>query len=300
MAKVILVVKQTAYGAFLDGTADARTRELLERSDPSVRRWKQAHQDHVRALDRVEKSLHQLGARSWVLSGPHITFDAGDASLVVTVGGDGTLLGASHNIVNVPILGVNSAPNHSIGFFCAATHRDVFEFLARALDGSLPSLELSRMAVDLDGRRVSNRVLNEALFCHPVPAATSRYILRNGRSREEQRSSGVWVGTAAGSTGATRSAGGRILPLGSTALQVVVREAFLGEEKPYAHSRFLVPARRSVVIQNKMEEACLFLDGPHQRVNVPLGACVKFQASDEPLRVLGLNRQRRKSGGPPS
>jgi NAD+ kinase len=294
MGKVIVVAKQTAYGAFLDGSADARSRELLERSDPSVRRWKQAHEDHVRALERVEQSLHELGARSWVIHGPQIAFDTTDAVLVVSVGGDGTLLAASHHVVNVPILGVNSAPNHSIGFFCAATRRNVFGLLSRALESKLASLQLSRMAVDVDGRRISSRVLNEALVCHPVPAATSRYILRHGNAREEQRSSGVWVGTAAGSTGATRSAGGRILPIGSRSLQVVVREPYRGERKPYALSRFVVPEPQQVVIQNKMSEAWMFLDGPYQRVNLVLGESVRFHASDEPVHVLGLDRHRRK------
>src|SRR5690606_9231413 len=123
-------------------------------------------------------------------------------------------------VANTPILGVNSAPNHSIGFFCAARRGNIGRLLNQALSGELPATKLTRMKVEVDGRRISNRVLNEALFCHEIPAATSRYILRYSGQREEQRSSGVWVGTAAGSTGALRSAGGRVLPLLSQSLQV--------------------------------------------------------------------------------
>ena len=39
--------------------------------------------------------------------------------LVVTIGGDGTLLAASHAIGDTPILGINSAPDFSVGFFCS-------------------------------------------------------------------------------------------------------------------------------------------------------------------------------------
>jgi NAD+ kinase len=295
MGKVIVVAKRTAYSAVLDGTADPRARELLERSDPTVRRWKQAHEDHSRAIERVEACLQELGARSWILVGPHIAFDATDADLVVSVGGDGTLLAASHNVADVPILGVNSAPNHSVGFFCAATRRNVFSYLSRALSGKLESLELSRMAVEIGSRHISNRVLNEALFCHPIPAATSRYILKTGKSREEHRSSGVWVGTAAGSTAAIRSAGGRVLPIGSRALQCVVREPYCDERKPpYKLSRFVIPESGSVVIQNKMSDAAIFLDGPYQRAKVGLGDNVRFRTSAEPLRVLGLTGTRRR------
>src|ERR1019366_7356859 len=49
------------------------------------------------------------------------TFLAEGHDLVVTVGGDGTLLAASHGIgPGIGLLGVNSAPSHSLGFFWRA------------------------------------------------------------------------------------------------------------------------------------------------------------------------------------
>jgi len=38
----------------------------------------------------------------------------------------------------------------------------------------------------------------------------SRYYLKIGNLREEQRDSGLWISTAAGSSGAIRSAGGKL------------------------------------------------------------------------------------------
>ena len=97
------------------------------------------------------------------------------------------------------------------------------------------------MRVDLNERLLHNRVLNEALFCHASPAATSRYMLRllKGAAgtraeqvvdEEEQKSSGLWVGPAAGSTAAQRSAGGAVLPLTSQKIQFVVREPYVGAD----------------------------------------------------------------------
>src|SRR5262249_38250453 len=123
-------------------------------------------------------------------------------------------------------------PNHSVGFFCAAKKGEVRDALAAALDGTLRRAELTRMRVELNGRVLQDRVLNEALFCHASPAATSRYILRllggagGTVEQDEQKSSGLWIGPAAGSTAAQRSAGGRVLPLSSRKLQYVVREAY--------------------------------------------------------------------------
>jgi NAD+ kinase len=258
-----------------------------------VRRWKQAHQDHVRTLETVVTSLERLGVEPWVVHGPQLAFDSRGAALVVTVGGDGTLLAASHHVCGVPILGVNSAPAHSIGFFCAARRSNVAQLLTRALGGELESIELARMQVSMDERIVSKRVLNEALFCHAIPAATSRYIVRLGRRSEEQRSSGVWVGTAAGSTGALRSAGGRVLPLSSRALELVVRDPYLGEDRPYRWEKVVVSPGKAISVQNKMQDARLFLDGPFKQLNVRLASVLAFAISDEPLGLLGVELGRR-------
>lgn len=291
--RVIVVAKQSSYAKFVEEDRDPRVRALIQKSDPSVRRWKQAHEEHVKTLETVENRLVQLGIKTWVVHGPQLAFDARYAALVITVGGDGTLLAASHHVHGVPVLGVNSAPRHSIGFFCAAKRSNVQTMIALALEDELKRIRLARMLVQMDGRIVSRRVLNEALFCHSIPAATSRYILKYQKHVEEQRSSGIWVGTAAGSTGALRSAGGNILPLQSRKLQLVVREPYQGELRPYRWTKLVVPEGGAVSIQNKMQDARLFLDGPFKQVNVRLASVLRFALSDEPLTVLGIGGRSR-------
>jgi NAD+ kinase len=286
---VIVVAKRTAYRRFVEEENDPRARRLLRRRDPSVQSWRDSHHAHMKTLDTVESTLHKLGARAVLVQRAHAEFDTSDAKLVVSVGGDGTLLAASHNVDRVPVLGVNSAPHHSVGFFCAAREQTVHRMLADALEDNLHSVRLTRMAVAVNGRIRSRRVLNEALFCHASPAATSRYILSYGKVREEQRTSGFWIGPPAGSTAAQRSAGGRVLPLASARLQLVVREpyaAFNGRD--YRLLRVVVEPGSVLLAKSKMQDGCLFLDGPYRQLPVRLGDEVAFYASEEPLTVLGL------------
>ncbi|HEX7671676.1 MAG TPA: NAD(+)/NADH kinase [Polyangiaceae bacterium] len=290
--RVVVVVKRTLYSRHVEDEDDPEVRRLLDRHDPSVAGWHTGHREHVATLAAVKRALEELGARVWVLHGPRVVFDASDAALVVTVGGDGTLLAASHHVGEAPILGVNSSPRSSVGFFCASRRGDVRTMLARALRGDVPSVRLARMQVSVNGRVVSRRVLNEVLFCHATPAAASRYILRYERRSEEQVSSGFWIGTAAGSTGALHSAGGKILPLGSKRLEAVVREPFAGGGARYRMTRVLVEPGRELTAVSKVKDACLFLDGPFRRVPVGLGDKVSFTVSSEPLRVLGLTARR--------
>ena len=291
--KVVLVAKETAYGRYIEDEEDAHARRLIRRGDISVARWKKAHQNHVATLKLVHRVLKTAGATVWQVRGAQVAFDPTDAVLVVAVGGDGTLLAASHHMNRVPVLGVNSSPEHSVGFFCAARSENVTQKLEAALLGKLAKIKLSRMEVALNGRTISRHVLNEALFCHAIPAATSRYILRCGRSREEQRSSGIWVSTAAGSTGAAHSAGGKLMPFSSKRIQAVVREPYLVMGKPYRMSRIEIPNTAKLTVQSKMQDARLFLDGPYTQTKVGLGDTITMQTSPEPLTVLGLNAKRR-------
>jgi NAD+ kinase len=289
---VFVAAKRSQYKKHVEDMHDPRALALIQRHDPAVARWQGAHESHTKTLSRVLEILEQQGARVVVLSRPHAEFDPSGAQLVVTVGGDGTLLAASHNVCGPPILGVNSAPKYSVGYFCAANPKNVSGQIRHALQGNLPSVRLARMQVEINGRLISRRVLNETLYSHAVPAATSRYIIHTVRGQEEQHSSGFWIGPAAGSTGAQRSAGGRVLPFGSKQLQLVVREPYTPPGQPLKLSRFFVRAGEAVQVQSKMDDAALFLDGPYKRIDVYLGDTVEFRASAEPLTVLGLDHAR--------
>lgn len=282
------MAKRTSYQRFVEEEGDPRASLLVEKKDPAVRSWLDSHAEHQRTLQVVTQELSRVGAQTLLLRRAHAAFDTSDAELVIAVGGDGTLLAASHNVDDVPILGVNSAPKHSVGFFCAATRKNFRRYLSDALSGKLAEVSLARMSVSLNGRMRSKRVLNDTLYCHDSPAATSRYILKVGKRSEEQRSSGIWIGPPAGSTAAQRSAGGRVLPLASRQLQLVVREPYVPRGKKSVLSHAVVRPDERVLITSKMDEASLFMDGPQRRISVRLGDEIEFALSDEPLRVLGL------------
>jgi NAD+ kinase len=287
--RVIVVAKRSPLDRLERGEGDARARALLQQGHEAVRKWRPAHLQHERTLKAVRETLAALGAEALFLHGPHAEFDPSGSDLVITVGGDGTLLAASHSVGAVPILGINSAPGYSVGFFCAAGPRDLLPMIGAALSRKLRAVKLARMAVYINDQLRSERVLNEALFCHSEPAATSDYILRVGRRREEQKSSGLWIGPAAGSTAAIHSAGGKILPLSSRKLQFVVREPYSGGGRSYSFLSQVVPEGDKITIVSKMQSARVFLDGPYRALSVRLGDRVRFETSRQPLSVLGLS-----------
>lgn len=291
--KVAIVSKRSAYRERVQDKNDPRIRRLLAAGDPSVAKIRASHDEHEATVGEVLSALSVLGVEIAFQGRAGEAFDSTQLDLVITVGGDGTLLSASHSVANVPILGINSAPSHSVGFFCGAQHGNAAVAIGRALRGELRRAVLTRMQVRQNGEVVHARVLNEALFCHISPAATSRYLVRFGDVEEEQKSSGFWIGPAAGSTAAQRSAGGRVLPLTSKDLQLVVREPYTPQGEHYELRRVLVPAGELLVVRSKMHEAKLFVDGPNRSVNVQFGDVLEFSRAPEELTVLGISPNRR-------
>jgi NAD+ kinase len=304
--RVAVVLKRSSWRKWVEEERDARIASLLEAGDETVRRMRRSHADHMETIDEVRRALAELRVDAIVYDRPHEFHVEGRCDLVVTVGGDGTLLAASHGIpAGVPLVGVNSAPSHSVGFFCAVKKGGAREALEAALEGGLRRVELTRMTVELNGEALHTRVLNEALFCHASPAATSRYILRlvaaarpdesDVLDEEEQKSSGMWVGPAAGSTAAQRSAGGRVLPLTSQKIQYVVREPYQANGHALRMSLGLAQEDQALVIKSKMRQARVFLDGDHIVHAVTIGDVLRMRRSDESLVVLGLARNGRRS-----
>lgn len=292
--KVVVVGKRTSYRTFVLDRGDKGVGALIKRRDPTVDKMEKNHRAHEKTVKEVTRFFERSRV-DWSFSLSGTKPIPARADLVVTIGGDGTLLRASHAVGNnTPLLGINSAPGSSVGFFCAEGD-SVESILRAALDQKLRRTVVSRMQVELNDRVVHKRVLNEILFCHSCPAATSRYILetdvRKKIIREEQRSSGLWIGPAAGSTAAQKSAGGNVIPLSSTSLQYVVRE-------PYQYNQKLdlilglVRDGSSIVVRSKMPDAQVFLDGDRLFFSVEMGDRILCKRSDESLTLLGLSTKK--------
>lgn len=293
--KVALVTKRSAYRTHVEERQDPRLKQLIASQDVTVAPLRAAHDAHERTVREVEGALASLGAEIAIRRYTGEPFEETGLALVVTVGGDGTLLAASHFVDDTPVLAINSAPSHSVGFFCGAVSGGAEKAIASALRGTLKRAVLTRMMVSVNGAVVAARVLNDALFCHASPAATSRYVVTLNDVEEQHKSSGFWIGPAAGSTAAQRSAGGRVLPLSSKKLQLVVREPYTPHSERYALAHALVAPGETLTVRNKMHDAKIFFDGPDTVTNLGYGDTITFTAAPRPLTVLGIASRRKWS-----
>jgi NAD+ kinase len=287
LPRVLVIYKKSTYQVMVQERKNPHARALLARNDRSVERMIAAHEDHQHTIETARALLNKMGIPA-VFRYRTDTDQAEGFDLIITLGGDGTLLWASHLVGKQPMLAINTAPRDSVGYFCGGTKDTLESTLVGALNGKLHSTKLTRMQIALDGELVSTRVLNDALFCHESPAATTRYLIRHHGAEEEHKSSGLWIGPAAGSTAAQRSAGGRVLAATSKQLQYVVREPYMPNGTRYRLTKGLISPRESLTVTSKIHGGRLFLDGPHVRYQVALGSEIVMKRSPEALEVLGF------------
>jgi len=150
------------------------------------------------------------------------------------------------------------------------------------------------MQVTINERLLPYCALNDLLVAHANPAAMTSYTLDIGSVSEPQRSSGLWIATAAGSTAAIRAAGGRILRLRSRKLQYLVREPYNGGRCRYRLRKGMVGPETLLTVISRTRRGRLFVDGPHLRFSLGLGAVLTVTTAATPLRVLGLDGSRRQ------
>src|SRR5690606_325938 len=230
LENVLVIFKKSLYQIYFmekrEQVADSANR--FDGAD--LERYHAAHETHTHALHDVCRTLdgHGIPYRL-IYRARQVDYSA--YSLVIAVGGDGTFIEAARRVTDLPILGVNSDPERSVGVFCTACRETFPDCLRQLMAGEMYTRGFNRMEFAINDKVSEYRVLNEILVAHQSPAAMSRYRLCGGDVEESQRSSGVWVCTAAGSTGAMRSAGGKRMPPGSVRLQYRPRELYRAPDR---------------------------------------------------------------------
>ena len=154
--------------------------------------------------------------RSKIVSTPDIE----GSDLVISLGGDGTLLRAARIVgyQEIPILGLSYG---HLGFLTAASpdDTDILSVVSDALAGEMHVSRRATLAIDVfahtdegEEQTLDTFALNDlALTRGPLSDMVEFTITVSGHRIDRQRGDGVVVSTATGSTGYALSAGGPIV-----------------------------------------------------------------------------------------
>lgn len=280
---ILVVYKSTAFEEF---KKRKKNLHLSERKfQKEFPHFMKAHASHEESLHDILSLLKKYDFKVKAISrNRYLNGDRYD--LIISVGGDGTFLRTSHGVKETFILGVNSAPRHSVGALCSSSSLDFESLLNRISLKKYKVVQLNRLQIEINKKMFPMLALNDVLLANRSPAGTSRYCLIIGDQKEEQKSSGVWVATAAGSTAAILAAGGRKLGRLSKKIQYLVREPYKDGLNKLMLNKGILSGEQPVEFVIEMHDACLFIDGPFGEIPLRFGDHVRISNSLKPLNVL--------------
>jgi len=285
LKNVLLLYKKSAYKIYFQEKKSSflvKNKSLIQKE---LNRFKKAHDEHYITLHTIESVLreHKIGfTKSY--RGQSVDFSRHD--LVITVGGDGTFLEAARGIKDGMLLGVNSSLSYSVGSFCVANVNNFESIIKRILRKNFRTSLFQRLHLDIDGCKKPIDCLNDVLVCHSNPAAMSRYALKIGRTREEQRCSGIWIATPVGSSGAIQSAGGKVMSHTAKKIQYMPRELYWGGKWRYRLTGGILSARQGATVISLMRQGKIYVDGTHFEFPFPFGATMKVSLSPHPIKTI--------------
>ncbi len=284
---VLLLYKRSAYKIYFLDNKKSIFRHAKSLTKKELKRFEAAHNEHYASLKNITKELFTLGIPFTECYRGH-NLDYSKYDLIITVGGDGTFLEAARQSHNQVIIGINSAPNHSVGRFCMGT-ADNFKRILHAINNRKFKIALFyRLQLKVDSNPKPAEVLNEILICHSNPAVLCRYYVNINQATEEQRSSGIWISTPAGSSGAIHSAGGKVLKQHDKLFQYLPRELYQGKHPIYKLRGGVLNAKSVIRITSLMRNGAIYLDGPHHKLHFEYGDEAQIKLSNKPIKTIQL------------
>ena len=245
----------------------AGAREMAEALSEQLRR--SAREPRVVALGDAGAAGADLAAR------------AEGASLLVCVGGDGTVLRASEAAATtgIPIFGVRMG---RLGFLTEATPPDAESALARVLAGEARVEERALAVATVDGAEplyaLNDVVIGRRTLGHTISVGARL----DGVLIAEYRADAVIVATATGSTGYTLSIGGPVLTPTTSELILMPLAPHLT-----SHNPLVLPGGTRISLEVARGEVMIVVDGIHERA-VEAGQLVEVTGSERRARFARL------------
>lgn len=243
--------------------------------------------ERAKAFSReLEKFLSAQGVSFWSGSAweeGKATPQVSGSDLIVSIGGDGTILRAARAVVPqaVPIVGINFG---SLGFMTELEADEVLDKLPKLLNGDGWIEERAMLEAEIVSQHKIFHVLNDVVVGRGSSARLVNVETRiDGEFLTTYRADGVIVATATGSTSYSLAAGGPIVYPGS-------REILLKPICPHLMSDKALVLPMEAVVQLKVatnHEAMLSLDGQVEML-LHSGGEVKVKLSPHITRFLRI------------
>ena len=229
-------------------------------------------------VDVTRRVVDALGDEEYVLDVPiadamglkGVPVDQMDIDALITIGGDGTILRALHNI-EVPVIGINAG---GVGFLTEISKDEIESGIARLLRGEYTIQSRPKIAVMYNGEIIGEAV-NEAVIHSDSVAKIRRFkVYVNDSLTTDIRADGIVLSTPVGSTSYAMSLGGPIMDHRVDAWLMVPMAAF-----QFAFKEMVVPSSVKITIEAVLDKGCLLVIDGQNEFNIPGGSKIDLVKS---------------------
>ncbi len=264
--KVLIVAKQNDLGMKMALRAEKKLREITD----------DVHFDRSTAL-RLRKG--------------GVPIKKFDGDLIVTIGGDGTLLHAS-SLTNIPVMPVKIEGH---GFLCTVSMKEFLDNIKRLNDKNYFVTE--RLRIQCRRKQSEGRLdkylqilrkqyppsINEIVFARKRPSKILNIEYEIENVKFEMLGDGILISTPSGSTAYSSSADGSLIDPELKVIKVVPLYPFFSKLKP-----MVLPSDKEITVRVKRGDCSLIIDG-HGGDYVKAGT--EFIISEgEPLKIISFQK----------
>ncbi|AGI48427.1 putative sugar kinase [Thermoplasmatales archaeon BRNA1] len=202
-----------------------------------------------------------------------------DVDVVITIGGDGTILRAAMG-TRAPIMGINAG---GVGFLAEITPDRIEEGIARLRSGDFTISERFKLDSFLNGKKMEPTINEAVVHTDSVAKIRQFKVYVDGKLATEVRADGIIISTPTGSTSYAMSLGAPMVDPGVDALLIVPMAAYKFASRP-----FVVPSGVKVTVECVRDKGCLLvLDGQAEHP-IEGGSKLDFVRSSERVRFVSF------------
>jgi NAD+ kinase len=206
--------------------------------------------------------------------------------LILTIGGDGTILRAAQVVVSgkIPIAGINLG---NLGFMTELNINESRDGILRLLNGEgwIDKRSILEAKFTIAGETKTYHALNDVVIARGVIVRTVMIEAKvDGQPLTTYKADGVIVSTATGSTGYSLAAGGPIL-------HPAAKEIIIAPIMPHLSSNYCLVLPSSSEVElcvRTLHPASLSIDG-HTNISVESGFIVSIRRSHDTIRFLRIH-----------
>jgi NAD+ kinase len=200
-----------------------------------------------------------------------------DVDILITVGGDGTILRAMQKN-NASIFGVNAG---GVGFLAEIPVHKIEEGIARLREGRYRIDERLKLQTVFNGRRMADAVNEAVIHTDSVAKIRQFRVYVDGRLATDLRADGVIISTPTGSTCYAMSVGSPIIDPRVNALVMVPMAAFKFAARP-----IVIPTSSKITVELTMDKGCLLVVDGQEEYSIPGASKLEFTMSSDYGRFI--------------